>query len=47
MRDVNKVYENGFHAVHDLSLDIAERVPRAGRAVGQRQIHGLADDGRA
>jgi len=22
--DVNKVYENGFHAIHDLSLDIAD-----------------------
>src|SRR3954451_12944060 len=23
--DVNKVYENGFHAIHDLSLDITEQ----------------------
>ena len=24
MEDVNKVYENGFHAIHDLSLDIED-----------------------
>ncbi|MEX2659229.1 MAG: sn-glycerol-3-phosphate ABC transporter ATP-binding protein UgpC [Acidimicrobiales bacterium] len=24
LEDVNKVYENGFHAVHDLNLDIAD-----------------------
>ena len=22
--NINKVYENGFHAIHDLSLDIAD-----------------------
>jgi multiple sugar transport system ATP-binding protein len=25
LEDVNKVYENGFHAIHDLSLDIADQ----------------------
>jgi len=24
LEDVNKVYDNGFHAIHDLSLDIAD-----------------------
>ena len=24
MENVNKIYENGFHAIHDLSLDIAD-----------------------
>ena len=45
---VNKVYENGFHAIHDLSLEIEdERVPRARRAVRMRQVDGVADDRRA
>src|SRR6188508_2586152 len=25
MENVNKIYENGFHAIHDLSLDIADQ----------------------
>ncbi len=25
LEDVNKIYDNGFHAIHDLSLDIADR----------------------
>ena len=40
---VNKVYENGFHAIHDLDLDVDdERVPRPRRAVGVRQVDGVA-----
>ncbi len=42
--DVNKVYENGFQAIHDLSLDIAgQRVPRPRRTVRLREVDRPAD----
>ncbi len=46
--DVNKVYDNGYHAVHDLDLDIAdgEFLVLVG-PVGLRQVHGAADGRRA
>ena len=45
---VNKQYENGFHAVQDLDLDIAdgEFLVLVGPS-GLRQVHGPADGRRA
>ena len=48
MDKVNKVYENGFHAVKDLSLDVREGefMVLVGPS-GLRQDHRAADGGRA
>ena len=44
LENVNKVYDNGFHAIHDLNLEIQDkRVPRAGRPVRLRQVDRTAD----
>ena len=46
--DVNKVYENGFHAIHDLSLEIAENEflvlvgpSGSGKSTALRMVAGL------
>ncbi len=48
LEDVNKVYENGFHAIHDLSLDIADQEflvlvgpSGCGKSTALRMIAGL------
>ena len=47
LEQINKVYENGFHAVKDLDLDVheGEFMVLVG-PVGLRQDHRAADDGR-
>ncbi len=48
LEDINKVYENGFHAIHDLSLDIADQEflvlvgpSGCGKSTALRMIAGL------
>jgi multiple sugar transport system ATP-binding protein len=50
MEKINKVYENGFHAVHDLSLDIADGEfmvlvgpSGCGKTTALRMVAGLED----
>src|ERR1700755_2576956 len=50
MDKVNKVYENGFHAVHDLSLDVGEGEfmvlvgpSGCGKSTALRMVAGLED----
>src|SRR5580693_8171751 len=50
LEQVNKVYENGFHAVHDLSLDIADGEfmvlvgpSGCGKTTALRMVAGLED----
>ena len=50
MDNVNKVYDNGFHAVHDLSLDVADGEfmvlvgpSGCGKTTALRMVAGLED----
>ncbi len=50
LRGINKIYPNGYHAVHDLSLDIAEGElmvmvgpSGCGKTTGLRMVAGLED----
>ena len=45
--EINKVYDNGFQAIHDLeSGHRRQRVLGAGRSVGVWEVDGVADDRR-
>ncbi len=46
--NINKVYENGYHTIHDLSLEIADKefLVLVGPS-GCRKVHGTADDRRS